>query len=90
MITSEENNRLDEVDPVLIQKLNETLDSVRPYLEADGGDVVLHDVTESMIVKVKLLGECENCSLSAMTLRAGIEHAIKKAIPEVVRVEAVK
>lgn len=65
------------------------LNNLRPYLQADNGDVELIDVTDEGIVKVKLLGSCESCPLSIMTLRAGIERAIMKEVPAVRRIEAV-
>lgn len=73
----------------LFQKVDEALDSIRPYLQADGGNVKLLEVTPDMVVRLKLLGSCENCSMSMMTMKAGIEKTIQKAIPEIVRVEAV-
>jgi Fe-S cluster biogenesis protein NfuA len=66
------------------------LESMRPFLQSDNGDVELVDVTEDGIVKVKLLGECKECPLSAMTLRAGIERSLMQQVPGVRRIEAVK
>ena len=65
------------------------LDSIRPYLMADGGSVRLIKVTDDMVVELELLGACGTCPMSSMTLRAGIEQTIKGAIPEISRVEAV-
>ena len=65
------------------------LESVRPFLQADNGDIELIDVTDDGIVKVRLLGECEKCPLSIMTLRAGIERTLMKQVPGVRRIEAV-
>ena len=76
-------------DPALHRRIEETLDTIRPYLMADGGSVRLQSVTEEMVVELELLGACGTCPMSMMTLRAGIEQAIKRAVPEVVRVEAV-
>ena len=76
-------------DPELRRRIEETLDTIRPYLMADGGSVRLQNVTEDMVVELELLGACGTCPMSMMTLRAGIEQAIKRAVPEVVRVEAV-
>ena len=76
-------------DPDLRQRIEDTLDSVRPYLMADGGSVRLADVTDEMVVEIELLGACGTCPMSTMTLRAGIEQAIRRAVPEVTRVEAV-
>jgi Fe-S cluster biogenesis protein NfuA len=70
-------------------EIQKALDNIRPYLQADNGDVELVEVTEDGIVKVKLVGACEICPLSVMTLRAGIEKAIMKEVPSVKRIEAV-
>ena len=74
----------------IIEKVDKALDSIRPYLEADGGNVKVLEVTDDMVAKVKLLGACDGCSMSAMTMKAGIEEAIKKEIPEIKSVEEVK
>jgi len=73
----------------LFQRVDQALEGIRPYLQADGGDVQLLEVTADMVVRLKLLGSCENCSMSMMTMKAGIEKTIQKAIPEIVRVETV-
>jgi Fe-S cluster biogenesis protein NfuA len=73
----------------LIRRVEESLDSIRPYLEADGGNVKVLEVTDTMIVKLELLGACGTCPMSAMTLRAGVEEAIKKAVPEIKGVLAI-
>jgi len=70
------------------EKVEEALKSIRPSLQADGGDVELVDV-ENGIVKVKLTGACSGCPMSQMTLKQGIEQFIKKSIPEILSVEAV-
>ncbi len=66
-----------------------TLEGVRPYLQIDGGDVELVNITSDGIVEVKLVGACASCPMSIMTLRGGIERALMLEIPEVRRVEAV-
>ncbi|MFZ1279977.1 MAG: NifU family protein [Ignavibacteriaceae bacterium] len=70
-------------------EIQKALNNIRPYLQADNGDVELVDVSEDGIVKVRLLGACEICPLSVLTLRAGIERAIMKEVPSVRRIEAV-
>lgn len=72
------------------EKVEEALAAVRPYLAADGGDVELVSIDEDGIVKVKLTGACVGCPMSQMTLRAGIERALMRDIPEIKRVEAVE
>lgn len=73
----------------LLQKVEEALESIRPYLITDGGDVAVEEITSDNIVRLKLLGACGSCPMSIMTLKAGIEQAIKKAVPEITGVEAV-
>ncbi|MBJ09894.1 MAG: hypothetical protein CMP66_00335 [Flavobacteriales bacterium] len=70
-------------DENIINKIEEALTQVRPYLESDGGDIRLVEVTDDYVVKVKLLGACSDCQVSVMTLKAGVEQAIKKVLPEV-------
>ena len=65
------------------------IDRVRPFLQRDGGDVQLVDVTEDNIVRVKLVGACGTCPMSTMTLKNGIEAELKKSIPEIKAVVAV-
>ena len=73
----------------LLQRIEDALTTVRPYLEADGGDVEVLEVTSDGILKLKMLGACGDCAMSTMTLKAGIEEAVKKAVPEITSVEAV-
>ena len=70
-------------------EVQNALNNIRPYLQADNGDVELVDISNDGIVKVRLLGACEICPLSIMTLRAGIERAIMREVPAVKRIEAV-
>ena len=70
------------------EKVEEAIQEIRPYLQADGGNIELIDVTDG-VVKVKLLGACAGCPMSKMTLQMGVERTLKKKIPEIVRVEAV-
>lgn len=70
-------------------KVEEVLDQIRPYLEADGGNVTLVEITKENIVRVELQGACKSCSMSLMTLKSGIEQAIKRALPEINAVEAI-
>jgi len=74
---------------VLKEKVLKALDSIRPYLKADGGDVELVNVTNEGIVEVKLTGACVNCPMSQMTLRAGVERVLIREVPGIRRVEAV-
>lgn len=69
------------------ENLEKTLDGIRPFLREDGGDVELVSITEDKIVNVRLLGACNACPLSLMTLRAGIERVLMNEYPDIVRVE---
>lgn len=74
----------------LKRKVEEALEQIRSYLQADGGDVELVDVDEvAKTVKVRLIGACSGCASAGMTLQAGVEESIKKAVPEIKSVEAV-
>lgn len=73
----------------LLTRVNETLEMVRPYLQADGGDISVVELTDDMVLKVKLLGACGSCPFSIQTLKAGVEQAIKRDIPEIVEVVSV-
>lgn len=69
------------------KQINQALDSLRPFLHADGGDVELVEVSDDLVVKVRLLGNCKTCQISDMTMKAGIEEGVKSAVPSVKRVE---
>ena len=75
--------------PEFLAKVEKALDNIRPYLEADGGNVKILEITEEGILKIELLGSCGNCPMSAMTLKAGIEESVKKAVPEIIAIEAI-
>ena len=71
------------------QKVEDALQSIRPYLEADGGDVKILNIDDEGIVKLELLGACGSCPMSTMTLKAGVEEAIKRVVPEITGVETI-
>ena len=71
------------------EKVKGVLLELRPFLEADGGDIEFVEITEDGILKVKLLGACSDCSMSLMTLKSGVEEAVKKIVPEIHSVVAV-
>ena len=73
----------------LTEQVEQALESIRPYLIADGGDVSIEEITPENVVKLKLLGNCGSCKMSFMTMKAGIEQAIMKAVPEITAVVAV-
>jgi Fe-S cluster biogenesis protein NfuA len=80
---------MNEKEPTLREKVESTLDTVRPALRADGGDVELVDVTDEGVVSVRLTGACGGCPMSTMTLRMGIERVLREQLPEVKKVEAI-
>jgi Fe-S cluster biogenesis protein NfuA len=73
----------------LITRVTQAINEIRPFLVADGGDIELVEITDGKIARVKLLGACKSCSMSAMTIKAGVEESIKKAAPEITAVESV-
>jgi Fe-S cluster biogenesis protein NfuA len=68
------------------ERVSQALEKVRPYLQSDGGDIDLVDVTDDGTVKVRLTGACHGCPYSMQTLKAGVEQAIMKEVPEITRV----
>jgi len=70
----------------IINKIEAALDEIRPYLKTDGGDISLVEITDDYTVKVKLMGACETCHVSMMTLKNGVEVAVKNAVPKVKKV----
>jgi Fe-S cluster biogenesis protein NfuA len=73
----------------LVARVEQALETVRPHLQVDGGDVEVVEVTDDMRVLIRWVGMCESCSMSSMTLRAGLTEAIRGKIPEITGVEAV-
>tara|TARA_S200000501_G_scaffold374729_1_gene424958 strand:- start:616 stop:855 length:240 start_codon:yes stop_codon:yes gene_type:complete len=73
-------------DKNILQKIESALEEIRPFLLSDGGDINFVELTEDWIVKVKLAGACKTCHISQMTLKNGVEVAIKTAVPEVQKV----
>jgi Fe-S cluster biogenesis protein NfuA len=78
---------LDKSD--LEAKVNVVLLELRPFFEADGGDIEFVEITDDGVLKVLLKGACSDCSMSMMTLKSGVEEAVKKIAPQIVSVEAV-
>ncbi len=73
----------------IVKRIEKSIEEVRPYLQADGGDISLVEVTEDFVVKVKLLGACGSCPFSVQTLKLGVEDKLKKDVPEVKEVVSV-
>jgi Fe-S cluster biogenesis protein NfuA len=80
----------DEKRAELTGKVENVIQQIRPYLQQDGGDIQFIELTDDNIVNVELLGACGSCPYSLMTLKSGVETAVKKAIPEIQAVNAVK
>jgi len=78
-----------ENNEALTIKVKNLIDQVRPYLQQDGGDINFVEITDDFIVNVELTGACGSCPYSTMTLKNGVENTIRKAIPEILGVEAV-
>jgi Fe-S cluster biogenesis protein NfuA len=74
----------------LISRVEASLEELRPYLNADGGDISLVEITDDLTARVALHGACSSCSMSHMTMKAGVEEAIRLAAPMIRKVEAVK
>lgn len=72
----------------LLERVDKAIDAIRPYLAADGGDVRVVEIDENYVVTIELLGACESCPMSPMTMKAGVEEAIKKSVPEITKVQA--
>ncbi len=73
----------------LLKKVEESLDTMRPYLNDDGGNVEVVEITDDMIVRVRLMGACSTCPQSFMTMKAGIEEAVRRSVPEIKGVIAI-
>lgn len=70
-------------------RVETALESIRPYLAADGGNVKVLEITPENVVKLELQGACSTCKMSSMTMKAGVEEAIRRAVPEIMSVVAV-
>jgi len=70
-------------------KVRNVIEQIRPYLQADGGDINFVELTTDNVVNVELQGACGSCPFSRMTLKNGVEDAMRKAIPEIKSVEAI-
>ena len=73
----------------LHDKVEAALNNIRPFLQSDGGNIELLEITEDLVAKVKLLGNWDGCKMSASTMKAGVESTIRNFVPEIVSVEAV-
>jgi Fe-S cluster biogenesis protein NfuA len=73
----------------LTKRIESSLNSIRPYLKADGGDVKINSITDDNVVQLEFVGACGNCSMSTMTFKAGVEAAIKRDVPEIKSIQVI-
>lgn len=73
----------------MLSAIEEALDTIRPYLNADGGNIELVEITNDLVVKVRLKGACSDCPMSLQTLKGGVEMVVKRAVPSISAVESV-
>jgi Fe-S cluster biogenesis protein NfuA len=73
----------------LMDRIEAALDSIRPYLEADGGNVRVLEFNADHVLKLEFVGACGTCPMSTMTFKAGVEEAIKRLVPEIKKIEIV-
>lgn len=73
----------------ITQRIEDSLNSIRPYLEADGGNVRILEITKDNVLRLEFVGNCGNCAMSHMTFKAGVEDAIKRSVPEIKTIEVV-
>ena len=86
MVNQNAQTRLNKVEEIVLK----AIDELRPYLHNDGGDMELVQITDDNRVIVKLLGACQSCSVSSVTIKAGLEENLKILVPEIVSVEALQ
>ena len=73
----------------IISRIEASLDGIRPYLEADGGNIKVLEVTEDKTLRLEFVGNCGSCPMSTMTFKAGVKEAIKRLVPEIKNIEVI-
>jgi len=73
----------------LFNRIESALDSIRPYLEADGGNVRIVEITDQKVLRLEFMGNCGSCPMSTMTFKAGVEEAVKRQVPEIKSIEVI-
>ncbi len=73
----------------LLNRVEVSLDNIRPYLVADGGDIRVLEFTEDKILRLEFMGNCGTCPMSTMTFKAGVEEAVRRLVPEVKSIEVI-
>lgn len=71
----------------LIEKVENSLNSIRPYLLADGGNIKITEITDDHVLKLEFVGACSTCKMSSLTFKAGVEEAVRKSVPEIKEIE---
>lgn len=71
----------------ILDKVESALDTIRPYLETDGGNVRIVELSGDGILKLEFVGNCQGCPMSSMTFKAGVEEAVKRLVPEIKSIE---
>lgn len=71
----------------LSERIEAALDNIRPYLEADGGNIRILEVTDEHVLRLEFVGNCGSCPMSTMTFKAGVQEAIRRAVPEIQSIE---
>ena len=74
----------------LLKRVNDSINHIRPFLQSDGGDIEVVEITRGMVVKVRLLGSCGCCPFNLQTLKAGVEQTLRREIPEIMEVIAIE
>ena len=75
--------------PYTLKRVEQALNTVRPYLATDGGDIRIVEITDEMVLKLEWLGNCSSCAMSPMTLKTGIEDAVLKSVSEIKSIEVI-
>ena len=73
----------------IISRIEASLDGIRPYLEADGGNIKVLEVTEDKTLRLEFMGNCGTCPMSTMTFKAGVEEAVRRLVPEIKNIEVI-
>lgn len=85
-VTTEDAAAILATDPEIEQRLRDTIEAIRPAVQADGGDLFFHGIDDRGVVTVELVGACVSCPASTLTLKAGVERILKDRVPGVTSV----
>ena len=73
----------------IVSRIESSFDGIRPYLEADGGNIKVLEITDDKTLRLEFVGNCGSCPMSTMTFKAGVEEAIKRLVPEIKNIEVI-